>query len=62
MNRCPCCDQMLLRQFRNHRLTLFCQTCWQEIPMAKSELFSQDFSAKIISLSQVRSRALQEPA
>jgi hypothetical protein len=68
MNLCPCCDQLLLRQFRQHRLTLFCSGCWQEIPLANSELFVTKFvaekvvekvPAKVVSLNQVRSQNLQ---
>jgi hypothetical protein len=66
MNLCPCCDELLLRQFRQHRLTLFCPGCWQEMPLANSELFAakvvavvEKVPAKVVSLNQVRSQNLQ---
>jgi hypothetical protein len=73
MNLCPCCDELLLRQFRQHRLTLFCPGCWQETPLANSELFAakvvaekvvaeklvEKVPAKVVSLNQVRSQNLQ---
>jgi hypothetical protein len=55
MNVCPFCDQVLLQQFRKHRLTLFCQHCWEEIPLAKAEFAPQKLASKVISLNQVRS-------
>jgi hypothetical protein len=68
MKLCPCCDELLLRQFRQHRLTLFCPGCWQEMPLANSELFGttlvaeravEKVAAKVVSLNQVRSQNLQ---
>jgi hypothetical protein len=47
MNRCPCCDDTLLQEFRNHELILFCRSCWQEMP---------DFSA---FMNRVESVSLQ---
>ncbi len=64
MNLCPCCDQVLLRQFRNHRLTLFCQSCWQETPLKAIDwrpmAHAQVKQANLVSLNQVRSRLLQD--
>jgi hypothetical protein len=64
MNLCPCCDQVLLSQFRNHRLTLFCQSCWQETPIDqiawRSNSPVQVKHTNLISLNQVRSRLLQD--
>lgn len=33
MNTCPCCSDVLLRHFKNHREYWFCRHCWQEMPL-----------------------------
>jgi hypothetical protein len=67
MTCCPLCDDLLLRQFRQHRLTLFCPSCWQETPLAIADAFVpiavnrvvERLPSKVISLNQVRSQNLQ---
>jgi hypothetical protein len=64
MKRCPCCDHLLLQQFRQHQLSWFCRTCWQEMPVTEA---NQPLTVaaipklvvtqtRTVSLNQVRSR------
>lgn len=32
MDKCPCCEDQLLRQIRSGELRWFCRSCWQEMP------------------------------
>ncbi|AFZ59921.1 hypothetical protein H6G54_03300 [Anabaena cylindrica FACHB-243] len=33
MNTCPCCSNIMTRNFRQHHIYWFCRSCWQEMPI-----------------------------
>ncbi len=41
MERCPLCDHVVLRQFKNHQLRWYCQSCHQEVPNLQSLVLSR---------------------
>jgi hypothetical protein len=59
MNLCPCCETVLVQQFRQHQLGWFCRHCWQDMPLVASVkplVAVVPLPSKVIALSRGRSR------
>lgn len=46
--KCPCCSDLLVRQFRRDRLSFFCHSCWTDYPILQCHPKPIDQEDKVI--------------